>query len=73
MIDEARRHASKLRETAASRRVEHRLALDAGEFVLSEDEARAALDAARRVDLHAVELERGAQDRGGDHPAARRA
>src|SRR5262249_24061886 len=39
VIDEARRHASKLRETAASRRVEHRLALDAGEFVLSEDEA----------------------------------
>ncbi len=59
VIDEARRHASKLRETAASRRVEHRLALDAGEFVLSEDEARAALDAARRVDLYAVELERG--------------
>ena len=70
VIDEARRHASKLRETAASRRVEHRLALDAGEFVLSEDEARAALDAARRVDLYAVELERGAGDRaaGEDDP-----
>jgi len=65
VIDEARRHASKLRETATNRRLEHRLALDAGEFVLSEDEARAALDAARRVDLYAVELERRAGDHGG--------
>jgi transcription-repair coupling factor (superfamily II helicase) len=59
VLDEARRHASKLREAAATRRHEHRLALDADEFVLNEDQARAALEPLRRVELHAVELERG--------------
>ncbi|HET6146910.1 MAG TPA: transcription-repair coupling factor [Polyangia bacterium] len=58
VLDEARRHAAKLRETATNRRHEHRLALDAGEFVLTEDEARVALQRTRRVTLHAVELER---------------
>ena len=57
VLDEARRHASKLRETAASRRHEHRLALDATEFVLTEDEAREALVRMRRVELHSVEVE----------------
>ncbi len=62
VLDEARRHASKLRETAASRRVEHRLALDATEFVLTEEEARASLEGIRRVELHAVEVERDSSD-----------
>ena len=60
VLDEARRHASKLRETAATRRHEHRLALDAGEFVLLEDEAHAALEGQRRVELRGVEVERSA-------------
>jgi transcription-repair coupling factor (superfamily II helicase) len=37
VVEEARRHASKLRETSHARRAEHRLALDAEEFVLLED------------------------------------
>ena len=56
VLETARRHASKLRETAAARRAEHRLALDADEFVLLEDEARAALEARRRVELRPVEI-----------------
>ncbi|HXI59413.1 MAG TPA: transcription-repair coupling factor [Polyangia bacterium] len=55
--DEARRHASKLRESAATRRHEHRLALDAAEFVMLEDEAQAALAGRARVELRAVEIE----------------
>src|SRR5207302_8331793 len=58
--DEARRHASKLRESAATRRHEHRLALDAAEFVMLEDEAQAALAQRPRVELRAVEIENGA-------------
>ncbi|HVZ74378.1 MAG TPA: transcription-repair coupling factor [Polyangia bacterium] len=56
VVDEARRHATKLRGTAVSRRAEHRLALDAEEFTLLEDEARAALEARRRVEVRAVEI-----------------
>jgi transcription-repair coupling factor (superfamily II helicase) len=56
VVEAARRHASKLRETAQSRRAEHRLALDAHEFVLLEDEARAALEDRRRVELPPVEI-----------------
>jgi transcription-repair coupling factor (superfamily II helicase) len=56
VLEAARRHASKLRETASARRAEHRLALDAAEFVLLEDEARAALEARRRVELPPVEI-----------------
>ena len=52
----ARRHASKLRETAVSRHAEHRLALDAHEFVLLEDEARAALERHRRLEARPVEI-----------------
>jgi transcription-repair coupling factor (superfamily II helicase) len=58
VIDEARRQATRLRETAASRHVEHRLALPADDFVLGEDEAAAALEARRRVELRAVEIVR---------------
>ncbi len=56
VVEAARRHASKLRETAVSRRAEHRLALDAHEFVLLEDEARAALEERRRVEVRPVEV-----------------
>jgi transcription-repair coupling factor (superfamily II helicase) len=56
VVEAARRHASKLRETAQSRRAEHRLALDAHEFVLLEEEARAALEARTRVELRPLEV-----------------
>jgi transcription-repair coupling factor (superfamily II helicase) len=71
VLDEVRRHAAKLRETAASRRHEHRLALDATEFVLTEDEARDALAPLPRVELRSVELERGADGGGGGGEAPR--
>ncbi len=64
VLEAARRHASKLRETAQSRRAEHRLALDAAEFVLLEDEARAALEARRRVEIRPVEIARFGPDAG---------
>jgi transcription-repair coupling factor (superfamily II helicase) len=56
VVEAARRQASKLRETAQARRAEHRLALDAHEFVLLEDEARAALEARRRVEVRPLEI-----------------
>jgi transcription-repair coupling factor (superfamily II helicase) len=56
VLEAARRHATKLRETAVSRRAEHRLALDASEFVLLEDEARETLEAHRRVEVRPVEV-----------------
>jgi transcription-repair coupling factor (superfamily II helicase) len=56
VLEEARRHATKLRETAVTRRAEHRLALDASEFVLLEDDARHALEARQRVELRPVEI-----------------
>jgi transcription-repair coupling factor (superfamily II helicase) len=62
VLEEARRQASKLRETAAARHVEHRLALPAEEFVLLEDDARAALAARRRVELRPVEVVRFAPE-----------
>ncbi|HVU50709.1 MAG TPA: transcription-repair coupling factor, partial [Polyangia bacterium] len=62
VVEAARRHASKLRETAQSRRAEHRLALDAHEFVLLEDEARAALEARARVEVRPVEVVRVGDD-----------
>jgi len=58
VIDEARRQATRLRESAASRHVEHRLALPAEDFVLGEDEAAEALAARRRLELRAVEVVR---------------
>jgi len=48
VIDEARRSETRLREAASTRHVEHRLALPATDFVLSEDEAAATLAAHRR-------------------------
>jgi len=58
VIDEARRQATRLREAAVSRHVEHRLALPAEDFVLGEDEAAAALAERRRIELRAVEVVR---------------
>jgi transcription-repair coupling factor (superfamily II helicase) len=58
VVEEARRQASRLREAAASRHVEHRLALPAGDFVLGEEEAVAALAARRRLELRKVEIAR---------------
>jgi transcription-repair coupling factor (superfamily II helicase) len=56
VLAEARRAAAKLRETAASRRAEHRLALDAGGFALGEDEAEAVLRGRPRIELRTVEV-----------------
>jgi transcription-repair coupling factor (superfamily II helicase) len=58
VLDEARRQATRLREAAVSRHVEHRLALPAEDFVLGEDDAAAALAARRRLELRAVEIVR---------------
>ena len=58
VIDEARRSETRLREAAATRHVEHRLALPATDFVLSEDEAAATLAARRRLELRTVEVTR---------------
>jgi transcription-repair coupling factor (superfamily II helicase) len=58
VIEEARRHATRLRETAASRLAEHRLALPAEEFVLLEEEAAEALATRRRLEIRPVEIAR---------------
>jgi len=58
VIEEARRQASRLREAAAARQAEHRLALPALEFVLGEEEAAAALATRRRLELRPVEIAR---------------
>jgi transcription-repair coupling factor (superfamily II helicase) len=58
VVEEARRQATRLREAAAARHVEHRLALPAGDFVLGEEEAAAALGARRRLELRKVEIAR---------------
>jgi transcription-repair coupling factor (superfamily II helicase) len=58
VVEEARRQASRLREAAAARHVEHRLALPAGDFVLGEEEAAAALAGRRRLELRKVEIAR---------------
>jgi transcription-repair coupling factor (superfamily II helicase) len=58
VLEAARRHATKLREAAAARQAEHRLALPAADFVLLEDEAAEALAARRRLELRPVEIAR---------------
>jgi transcription-repair coupling factor (superfamily II helicase) len=55
-VEEARRTMSRLRENAAHRRAEHRLALEPDAFVLDEEEASAALAARPRVELRSVEI-----------------
>ncbi len=56
VLEEARRQATRLREAAAARQAEHRLALPASDFVLGEDEAAAALAGRRRLELRQVEV-----------------
>jgi transcription-repair coupling factor (superfamily II helicase) len=56
-LEQARREMSRLRESANRRLEDHRLALDAHEFFLDEDEARSALADRPRVELHTVEVE----------------
>jgi transcription-repair coupling factor (superfamily II helicase) len=58
VIEAARRQSSRLREAAAARQAEHRLALPALDFVLGEDEAAGALGARRRLELRPVEIVR---------------
>jgi len=62
VLDEMRRALSKLRETAASRRADHRIALDPTDFVLSEVEARRLLARRDRVELRTVEMTEGNGD-----------
>ena len=61
VVEEARRQASRLREAAVARHVEHRLALPAHEFVLGEEEAAAALAARHRLEIRPVEMARFAE------------
>ncbi|HJX54278.1 MAG TPA: hypothetical protein VJ801_16040, partial [Polyangia bacterium] len=56
LMEEARRSFSRVRESALHRRAEHRLALDAEEFLLDEEQARLALCAWPRLELRAVEV-----------------
>ncbi|HVZ85444.1 MAG TPA: transcription-repair coupling factor [Polyangia bacterium] len=58
VVEEARRQASRLREAATARHIEHRLALPAHDFVLGEDEAAQALAARRRLEMRPVEVAR---------------
>ncbi|HEY5090349.1 MAG TPA: transcription-repair coupling factor [Polyangia bacterium] len=58
VIEGARRQSSRLREAAAARQVEHRLALPALDFVLGEDEAAAALETRRRLEVRPIEIAR---------------
>jgi len=57
VLEQARREMSRLRESAKHRLLDHRLALDAREFFLDENERGAALAGRPRVDLHTVEIE----------------
>jgi transcription-repair coupling factor (superfamily II helicase) len=56
LLEEARRSFSRVRESALHRRAEHRLALDAEEFLLDEEQARLALAAWPRLELRGVEV-----------------
>ena len=56
ILEEARRSFSRVRESASHRRAEHRLALDAEEFLLDEEQARLALGAWARLELRTVEM-----------------
>jgi transcription-repair coupling factor (superfamily II helicase) len=58
VVEEARRQESRLRELAAARHVEHRLALPEHEFVLGEEEAALALQARHRLEIRPVEIAR---------------
>ncbi|MFL5306640.1 MAG: transcription-repair coupling factor [Polyangia bacterium] len=56
VLDQARRQATRLREAAATRHAEHRLALPATDFVLGEDEATAALAERKRLEIRLIEV-----------------
>ena len=56
VLEEARRSFSRVRESAVHRRAEHRIALDAEEFLLDEEQARFALGASTRLELRTVEV-----------------
>jgi transcription-repair coupling factor (superfamily II helicase) len=56
ILEEARRSFSRVRESAVHRRAEHRIALDAEEFLLDEEQARLALCSWSRLELRAVEV-----------------
>ena len=56
-LEQSRRELVRLRESAKHRWEDHRLALDAHEFLLDEDEAKRALDERPRIELHTVEIE----------------
>jgi transcription-repair coupling factor (superfamily II helicase) len=58
VVEEARRQESRLRELAAGRHAEHRLALPAHEFVLGEEEAASALGERHRLEIRPVEIAR---------------
>jgi transcription-repair coupling factor (superfamily II helicase) len=58
VVEEARRQESRLRELAAARHVEHRLALPAHDFVLGEEEAGLAMGARHRLEIRPVEIAR---------------
>jgi len=56
VLEEARRSFSRVRESALHRRAEHRLALDAEEFLLDEEQARVVLSAWPRLEMRGVEI-----------------
>ena len=62
VFDGVRRAITRLREAAASRRAEHRIALDPEAFALTDDEAHAQVTRTRRLELRVVEVERPAAD-----------
>jgi transcription-repair coupling factor (superfamily II helicase) len=70
ILEEVRRGVSKLRESAAHRRAEHRLALDPAVYVLDDVEAAAALAGHRRLELRTLEVTRASGD-GEPAPAIR--
>ena len=67
-LEQAHREMVRLREHAKHRLEDHRLALDPSEFLLDEDEARAALLDRRRIEFHTVEIERPAATSDEDLP-----
>ena len=69
VADELRRGYTRLREGAITRRAEHRLALDPEDFALTEEQALAALEKRRRIELRTVEMERSVGDAA--HPRVR--
>ncbi|MBN2575829.1 MAG: transcription-repair coupling factor [Deltaproteobacteria bacterium] len=57
VLEQVRRGMTRLRESAKLRQQEHRLALEAREFLLDESEAHSALSMHPRIEIHSVEIE----------------